>query len=113
MILFAVANLHIEIYFSKSKLYPSYHILILSPTAEKCSFYTGIGLRRPQATMIVEGMYARRRVLSLVPSHEVCVCKWGGAPCTHSTFIEIAPGLVHIAGPMEESEIGEGAYEKS
>ena len=53
---------------------------------------TGIGLRRPRATTIVAGMYARRRVLSLVPAYEVCVCEWGGAPCTQSSFIEMAPG---------------------
>ena len=79
--------------------------LTLSPTAEKGLTYTGIGLRRPRATTIVAGMYARRRVLSLVPVYEVCVCKWGGAPCTHSTFIEMAPGYQCAAGPMEDSEI--------
>ena len=47
---------------------------------------------------IVAGIYARRHVLSLVPAYEVCVCKWGGAPCTHSTFIEIAPGAVKYSG---------------
>jgi len=60
--------------------------LTLTPKAEKCHPYTGTGLRRPRATTIVAGMYARRRVLSLVPAYEVCVCKWVGAPCTHSTF---------------------------
>ena len=51
--------------------------------------------------MIVAGMYARRRVLSLVPAYEVCVCEWGGAPCTHSSFIEMVPRPVRVAGPME------------
>ena len=51
--------------------------LTLSPTAEKCRPHHSIGLRRLQATMIVVSIYARRRVLSLVPAYEVCVCKWG------------------------------------
>ena len=78
-----------------------------SPTAEKLRPYTGIGLRRLRATMTVAGMYARCRVLSLVPAYEVCVYKWEGAPCTHYIFIEMAPGAVCVAGPMamEECEI--------
>ena len=55
-------------------------LLTLSPTTEKRCPYTGIGLRRPRATTIVEGMYARRRELSLVPAYEICVCEWRGAP---------------------------------
>ena len=54
--------------------------LTLSPTAEKGLPYTGIGLRRPRATTIVAGMYARRRVLSLVPAYEVCVRVNGKGP---------------------------------
>ena len=83
--------------------YPLSHpvTLTLSPMAERRRPYTGIGLKRSRAMVIVGGMYARRRVLSLVPAYEVCVCKWRGAPCTHSTFIEMAPGLWHTVGPME------------
>ena len=51
------------------------------------------------------GMLKYHRVLSLVPAYEVCVCKWAGAPCTHSTFIEMAPGPVCVAGTMERSDI--------
>ena len=82
-----------------------YMLLTLSPMAEKRRPHHGIGLRRPRATVIVVGMYARRQVLSLIPAYEVCVCKWGGAPCTHSTFIEMAPGPVCVAGTMEISDI--------
>ena len=66
--------------------------LTLSPTAEKCHPYIGIGLRRPRATTIVAGMYAHHRQLSLVPGYDICVCEWRGAPCTQSSFIEMAPG---------------------
>ena len=79
--------------------------LTLSPMAEKHRPYYSIGLTRPRAMTIVAGIYPRRRVLSLVPVYEVCDCKWGGAPCTRSTFLEIAPRPEHMAGPMEESEI--------
>jgi len=54
--------------------------LTLSPMAEKCRPHASIGLGRPRATTIGVGIYARRRVLSLVPAYEVAVCKWGGAP---------------------------------
>ena len=77
-------------------------LLTLSPTAEQ---NTGIGLRRLQKMTIVAGMYACRWVLSPVPVYEVSVCKWGGAPCTHSTFTEMAPGPVRVAGTMERSDI--------
>ena len=46
-------------------------------------------------------MYARRQVLSLVPAYEVCVCKWEGTPCTYSTFLEMVPRPVCLAGPTE------------
>ena len=46
-------------------------------------------------------MYVRRRELSLVPAYEICVCEWRGAPCTKSSFIEMAPRPVCVAGPME------------
>ena len=54
--------------------------LTLSPVAVKRSRYQGIGLRRPQATTIVECLYDRRRELSLEPAYEMCVCEWRGAP---------------------------------
>ena len=48
--------------------------------AEKRRPYTGIGLRRP---------------------FEVCVCKWIGAPCIYSTFINIwPPGRDLQRGPL-------------
>jgi len=46
-------------------------------------------------------MYALCRINALVSAYEVCVCEWRGAPCTHSTFIEMAPRPVSVAGPME------------
>jgi len=69
--------------------------------AEKCHPYTGIGLRGPRATRIAAGMYACHRVLSLAPAFEVFVCKWRGAPCTHFTFMKMAPGPVCVTGPTE------------
>ena len=65
--------------------------LTLSPTVVKRRQYQGIGLRRPRATTIVEGMYDRCRELSLVPAYVVSVCEWRGAPCTKSSFKEMAP----------------------
>ena len=53
--------------------------LTLSPAAVKRRQYQGIGLRRPRATTNVEGLYNRRRELSLVPAYEMCVCEWRGA----------------------------------
>ena len=50
--------------------------LILCPTAGKRHPHHGIGCPRPQATTIVAGVYAHRRVLSLVTAYEVCVCEW-------------------------------------
>ena len=58
-------------------------------------------LRRPRVTTIVVGMYACSQELSLVPAYEICVCEWKGAPCTKSSFIEMAPGPRHMAGPTE------------
>ena len=52
-------------------------LLTLSPAAVKCRRYQGIGLRRPQTTTIVEGLYDRRRELSLVPVYEICVSEEG------------------------------------
>ena len=46
-------------------------------------------------------MYDRRRELSLVPVYEICVCEWRGAPCTKSSFIEMAPRPRHTTGPTE------------
>jgi len=50
--------------------------LTLRPTAVKRHPHHGIGCPRPQATTIVAGVYAHRRVLSLVTAYEVCVCEW-------------------------------------
>ena len=66
----------------ENKILGSYLLLTLSPAAEKRRRYQGIGLRRPQATRIVEGLYDCCRELSLVPANEMCVCEWRGAPCT-------------------------------
>ena len=68
------------------------YCLTLSPTTEKHRPYTGIGLRRPQATTIVAGNLAPCHMNALVPAYEICVSEWGGAPCTQSSFIEMAPG---------------------
>ena len=56
--------------------------LTLWPSAVKRRWKPWIGLRRPRAKTIIEGMYDRRRELSLVPAYEICVCEWRGAPCT-------------------------------
>ena len=51
--------------------------------------------------MIVAGMYDRRCELSLLLAYKICVCEWRGAPCTQSSFIVMAPGPRHTAGPTE------------
>ena len=45
-----------------------------------------------------------------------CVCKWRGAPCTQSSFIVMAPGPRHTAGPTEtppphtQADLGVGGH---
>ena len=57
-----------------------------------------------------------RKKPPLVPAYYVSVCKCGGAPCTHSTFIEMAPRPRHTAGPTEtppphtQADLGVGGH---
>ena len=86
--------------------------LTLCLTAGNCCPHHGRGYTRLGAMTIIAGKYASHRI---VPS----TCIWsfvcvsgstkGGAPWRHSTFIKTAPGLVHVAGPIEESETGQEA----
>ena len=55
-------------------------LLTLSPKAEKRRPHIGIGLRRLRAAMIVAGIYACRRILSLVPEFQ---CESGEGPLEH------------------------------